>query len=477
MLRKLGKHLTILNFAISSAILVAMAFLALSITERMISTQNETELNVFARWFLQTYHEIVNTETDIRFRMPEQYNIVMQNEEGQVSALSETPMTDEEITGILQQTLQRHADQLNVILEGKGSEIIVSQVRNEAPTLVMATGYSMRNAIYSDFFAGFEGFQPARMAYTLQENLLVRWKTNRYRVSTTVIDSQNAYSIILVLQNRKVELAAFYRLRLLFGSCVSVGLLVIVLASLYVSARAIRPIEYAIKQQQAFVAAASHELRTPVAALRANAEVLRDAHLTEEYTPYLDSILSVGERMTLFISDLIDMARADAGELSMQKTLVDAGEVTQNAIQWMRPLAEQKNISIAASTAPMIIIADSDRLRQVLTILLDNAIRYTPSGGHVHVSVERNGQWIELRVSDNGNGIPDAHKERVFERFYRLDEARSRESGGIGLGLSIAKQLVRQMDGNITLQDNTGGGACFIIQFKVAKRRALQGLE
>ncbi|GHU68304.1 hypothetical protein FACS1894184_09950 [Clostridia bacterium] len=276
-----------------------------------------------------------------------------------------------------------------------------------------------------------------------------------------------ATGTLLVLQNLKDEMGMRVRMRWWFAVLTLGGMGLIVLASLHVSRQSIRPIEDSIRQQRQFVASASHELRTPVTALNANAEVLADAPLGE-YAPYLDSIRSVGERMTRLIQDLIDLARADAGELPIAMDPVDAREAAADALGWIRPLAAKRGIQVMEELETVYLQGDAGHLRQVLLALMDNALRYTPAGGRITVTLKREGRHVRLSVADTGMGIPEASKPRVFDRFYRTDEARDREHGGAGLGLSVVKQLTEGMRGTVAIQDNTGGGTVFTLRFIAA---------
>lgn len=470
-LRRLGKHLTLINVVISGTILLIIAFLALEATRGIIANQYANDLNVFTRWFLQASHEAINTEGDVQFQFQESYTIITVNDSNLARLMGEQELTEEELSDLLEQINRLFSQKLQSFFD-RGLDPFMKSVSAENLLQIRVSGVA-RKVQDSIFYITPAEKLTYRIAYTMDDYLLLKWKQHQFRVSVTLIRSESP-TLMLILQNRKDELRSSNQLRWMFVGCIVGGMLLIVFASMYISSRAIRPIEKSVKQQQAFVAAASHELRTPVAALRANAEVLRDAPLGD-YTPYLESVLNVSERISLLISDLVDLARADVGELSIQKTIVDVAEVVEKAVLWMRPLAEKNEIVLTVSVAPLFIQADPDRLRQVLLVLLDNAIRYAPKGSHLDVAAIKKGTHAEITVSDDGVGIPDEHKAHVFERFYRLDQARSRENGGAGLGLSIAKQLVEQMDGSISLRDRVGGGACFCILFKLYKHNRQEG--
>jgi len=465
MLQKLGKRLTLLNMVIAGAILLAMALVALGISEGTIAAQHERDLVRYANSVFSVLSRTMAGNIEYIIQTPERYAVVVENSSGELYVSAES----QEMTEAARETALL-AHQKLVERAGLG-KTVAKETRGSSVTIVGEFGSSMQgpigvvtSRIMWEAIRGVPIDFPS-LVTTVNPFLLTGAGGARYRVSAMQVITLNKESLVFVIQDRGEELSAQFRLRGLFASSIVGGLVLIFIASLYLSRRAIEPIDKSIRQQRAFVAAASHELRTPLAALAANAEILRDAPLGE-YAPYLESVLHVSSRMTLLVSDLMDLARADAGELSTQMLPVDANEVAAKAIQWMRPLAEQKAIEIIESLEPTEMIGDSDRVRQILLALLDNAVRYTPEGGRVFVSVERDGRYARIRVADTGEGIPGEHKAFIFDRFYRVDKARSRDNGGFGLGLSIVKQLVEQMEGDISLTDHESGGAQFDLRFK-----------
>ncbi len=476
MLRKLGRRLTLVNVLVSGAILIAMAAIALGVTERMIARRSEEELAVFARWSLAAMHEAINAEEDVRIRVPEQFWIYLEDDAGRARLVTESGMDEETATAIAQKVREKVGGRLDAFWRveegGEAKEItldrsLVASPPETPPEASASDGRAGKPVIRS--FARPVDRQAVRVASTVSEFQTAEARGKHFRVSATVISSDAAQNLVLVMQDRSDELTSRYRLRWIFAGCVAGGLILIVLASRYLSGRAIRPIDESIRRQRAFVAAASHELRTPVAALRANAEVLRDAPLGE-YAPYLDSIQSVSERMSLLISDLTDLARSDAEELAVREEPVEAHDVALGALRLMRPLADRRRIRVAETLEPVVLVGDPDRLRQVLLALLDNALRYTQDGGEISVQTRLEGRTAVVRVADTGIGIADEHKPHVFDRFYRVDAARSRESGGAGLGLSVVRQLVDKMNGTIALLDNPGGGTVMEMRFRAAVR-------
>src|SRR3990172_3675394 len=220
-------------------------------------------------------------------------------------------------------------------------------------------------------------------------------------------------------------------------------------AGFLLSGRALRPIKTAMDSQRAFIADASHELRTPVAVVRTNAELLqRHMQLPEGDASDVDAIalgdiLSESERLGKMVDQMLTLAQADAGESAVSITEVILNELAEDAARSMKALAEARGISLALSTdGAVVVLGDRAPLRELLVVLLDNALKYTDAGGRVDLEVKCTQKRAMIAVSDTGCGIPAEALPHIFERFYRVDRARSRESGGTGLGLAIARHIV-----------------------------------
>jgi signal transduction histidine kinase len=235
-------------------------------------------------------------------------------------------------------------------------------------------------------------------------------------------------------------------------------------AGFILSGRVLRPIQTAMDSQQTFIADASHELRTPVAVVRTNAELLQshiarspDASATD--VTAVEDILSESDRLGKMVDQMLTLAQTDAGENSLHRTDLSLDQIADEVTRSMTTLATARGVALAAHTNGAVEMrGDPDRLRELLVVLLDNAIKYTDSGGIVDVTVERNGKKATLDVADTGRGIPPEALSHIFDRFYRVDKARSRESGGTGLGLAIAKQIVDAHDGTIRIDSDVGKG-------------------
>ncbi|MFG0318489.1 MAG: sensor histidine kinase, partial [Planctomycetota bacterium JB042] len=221
----------------------------------------------------------------------------------------------------------------------------------------------------------------------------------------------------------------------------------------------------AVERRTRFTADASHELRTPVSVVLATAEqALARPRAADEYEEALETVRRAARRMKHLVDDLLTLTRADAGDLPLARDPVDLAEVSRDVLDLVRPLAAEAEVTLSLDGATGVVVpGDRDRLRDALTNLVRNAIRYNRPGGRVTVSVRNGGEDAAIAVEDTGIGIAREHRGRLFERFTRLDEARSRRDGGAGLGLAIAASIVDGHGGAIDVDSTPGVGSTFTI--------------
>ena len=222
--------------------------------------------------------------------------------------------------------------------------------------------------------------------------------------------------------------------------------------------------------RQDFVANVSHELKTPLSVIKACIEALIDGAVEEPDVrkPFLEQISDQGERLHLLILDLISLARIESGEEAMDFQAVSLDQAVADCLDRHQPRAEAKNLQMAAvpphgDSPKLSVWADEEAFGQILDNLVNNAVKYTPASGSIHVRWLPNGTTVSLQVEDSGVGIPERDLPRIFERFYRVDKARSRELGGTGLGLAIVKHLVQTMKGTVKASSEVGKGTTFTI--------------
>jgi heavy metal sensor kinase len=220
----------------------------------------------------------------------------------------------------------------------------------------------------------------------------------------------------------------------------------------------------AFERLRRFTADASHELRTPLTAMRSVGEVaLRNTLDTDAYRDVIGSMLEEVDRLTRLVESLLTLTRADSGKIQLTPEILDLKALAGNVTDQLRVLADEKHQELTLR-APIAIHANADAalLRQALMNLIHNAITYTPNGGAISVELKatNSGQAV-IEVRDTGPGIPAAHRDRIFDRFYRLDAGRSREEGGVGLGLAIARWAIEVNGGRIQLASDRGAGSVF----------------
>jgi two-component system, OmpR family, sensor kinase len=226
-------------------------------------------------------------------------------------------------------------------------------------------------------------------------------------------------------------------------------------------------LEDSFQAQRRFVADASHELRTPLTALRGNADIMRRMVATgvidrDELIEGLDGVGGEVDRLVRLVQDLLILARADVGWLP-EMHQEDLGTIAREAARIVSPLTARHDFQISVPGEPLLVSGNVDQLKQLILILLDNAFNHTPPGTIIRLDVARDEDTARLTVADNGPGIAPEHQERIFERFYRPDEARARASGGTGLGLAIARWIVKTHGGSIDVESAPGRGTSFIV--------------
>jgi heavy metal sensor kinase len=230
-------------------------------------------------------------------------------------------------------------------------------------------------------------------------------------------------------------------------------------------------LEAAVKRLTQFTADASHELRTPLALIRTTAELtLRRERTPETYRDALRQVVLESEKTTRLVEDLLLLARADAGLPTLPLERLELIPLVRDVCQQGKVLAEARQLKISAEIPdePVYVDANDPALRRMLLLLVDNAVKYTPSGGCITMSVDPGPAGATVVVRDTGIGIPEMALPHVFERFYRVDESRNRDAGGTGLGLSIAKWIAERHHASLEAESVVGQGSVFRIRFPLS---------
>lgn len=282
------------------------------------------------------------------------------------------------------------------------------------------------------------------------------------RVLSEPVDFEGERYVIQVVQDRTAEART---LTILLIVLVVGGLAVLAVAAAFgflYAGRALVPIRESLRRQREFAADASHELRTPLTVVRASVEDLR-RHAQRPVAEVGDALTDIEaevEHLTTLVDDLLLLARSDSGAVELQREPLDLAELTGEGLQRLRALADARGVTLRLDAAPARVHGDPERLRQLVTILVHNAIRHTPPGGTVTVRLSQAGSPL-LAVEDTGPGIRDEDLPHVFDRFWRAADA---PAGGTGLGLSIASWIVERHGGSISAANRREGGARFVVQ-------------
>lgn len=316
--------------------------------------------------------------------------------------------------------------------------------------------------------------------YRQNESSLTEYKTS-YRSSyksfqspdycfvITMETNDSVLEMLLILPSSAIS-GQILRQRLSFLVMISLALLAIWLFAWFFTGRLLSPIEENRRKQNQFIAAASHELRTPLAVILSCAESdtlhSGDRKSAEPSSHPMSIIQNEALRMRRLLEDLLTLSSHDSGTLSIQKSSVWLDTLLLNAYETFEPMAKAKHIRMSVTlpddTVPPC-NCDKERIYQVLAILLHNALSYTPKGGEINLSLEFSSKYYILSVSDNGPGITDSEKQRIFDRFYRTEKSRSSKEH-FGLGLSIASEIISLHHGTISVSDAKGGGAVFVVK-------------
>ena len=228
------------------------------------------------------------------------------------------------------------------------------------------------------------------------------------------------------------------------------------------------------KMQKEFVSNVSHELRTPITAVRATAEALlagakNDDELVDRF---LNTIIAESDRLSALIYDLMEIAKRESGITRTELSALNLAQVVERAFVTIRPIAEQSEVEVGFDVdEELVVCADEIQLVQLIRNLVDNAVKYTLPGGRVDVIAERLADGVSISVRDTGIGIPHGEVDRIFERFYRVDKARSRRLGGTGLGLAIVKDIVEAHGGRISVETELGKGSTFTVMLPAGSQQ------
>jgi len=247
------------------------------------------------------------------------------------------------------------------------------------------------------------------------------------------------------------------------------SLIILLLVSIYFANKSIDPIKEVFEKQKQFIADASHELKTPLTVIKTNLALItaNSAETVKSQAKWLDYISSQSDRMSSLAEDMLALSVLDNMEIKPLFSRFNLSKTLTSTILSFEAIFFENNITIHTQIQPDVFInGDQEEIKKVINILIDNAVKNTPENGEITASLAVEKNKIKITVKNSGRGIPAEHLEKIFERFYRADTSRARESGGYGLGLAIAKSIVKKHQGNIYARSNPGVDTAFIVELK-----------
>ena len=318
--------------------------------------------------------------------------------------------------------------------------------------------------LYEDFYSD----KMYNIIHDADNEGIIRTNNGYWAYKVSPIDS-GYVTAFTEFQVEHTILRNLFLILLLVGLC---ALTAAFLISLFSANRSIRPVEESYNRQKQFVADASHELKTPLTTINTNVDVLLshpESTIGEE-RKWLDYIKTETERMTKLTNDLLYLARLDHNEGGVMLSRVSFSEAVESVILLMEAVVFENNVSLAYNIAPDLYVnGSSEQLKQLVMILLDNAVKYTPKSGDIKITLSRDSLDAVFTIRNTGEGISDEAQKQIFERFYREDKSRARESGGYGLGLAIARAIVDLCRGSIGVESIKNEYTEFVVKIPLIK--------
>lgn len=290
----------------------------------------------------------------------------------------------------------------------------------------------------------------------------------------------NQLGMKIVLLDRQQQINVLNNLLKIFLMVGIMSLSLIYLVSLYLTNRIVKPIKESYNKQKQFIGDASHELKTPLAIIKTNLSVILENknESIRSQMKWLNYINDQSDRMSKLIDEMLTLAKVDDMKEIVEIERFDLSDLLNNILLTCEAYIFENNINLNSDIKEEIFIkGDKENLKRTIIIILDNAIKYTNKNGSIFVNLKEEKNKVKLEIKNTGEGIKKEHLEKIFERFYRIDESRVRESGGYGLGLSIAKSIVDYHKGRIYAQSNLGKDTTFIIELNKEKLESLGGKD
>lgn len=310
--------------------------------------------------------------------------------------------------------------------------------------------------------------------YLTEDAVITDTKSNKYALNSASIsiddtDDQNIVIMLAPLSEKENSIRQIYLQYITIGVF---GVILICVANWFLSKFILYPAEQSMKEQKEFIAAAHHELRSPLAVVSASLDVMEDTSDEEMLKKYRNNAKNEVTRMGRLVNDLLILSGSSFNKWRVKKTESDIDTLLIDVAEQYAPIAEIKQIQLSLDLPDDVIgtaYIDNDRIKQILHVLLDNAFSYCPKGSNIKLSCKKHKNKINFVVADSGNGIADEEKEKIFRKFYRTDKSRT-EKSHFGLGLPVALELTQMHSGTLSITDTLGGGATFTLSIPVGRK-------
>jgi two-component system sensor histidine kinase CiaH len=343
-------------------------------------------------------------------------------------------------------------------------DIQPQQERSVSFTLITDNSWNLLGA-YSVIHGEKEFFEAAKTAALAQKNFKGSLKLEGNHWAFLILPQSNGYRMVFL--DITPQQAILNNLIYTFLTVALVMLIVIYFISRFFANKSIQPIKEAFDKQKQFIADASHELKTPLAVINTNVDVLlsgADGSLGN-HSKWLHYIKSEAERMNKLTNDLLYLTQMDYSDIKMISASFDLSEAVESVLLTMEAVIFERGIQLQYELEPGLMgYGSCEQIKQVVMILLDNAVKYTDPKGSIQVSLKGHYNNLLLHVTNTGEGIPEEHLTSIFDRFYRTDKSRTRQRGGYGLGLAIAKAIVEQHNGKIWVKSIPHEHTSFIVE-------------
>lgn len=434
MLKKLRLRLTVLNSAVVLAILLAIMILVFVSFSLQATDNTDTELMNDA-YMLKRYVPLFESGSSQQTELGEEYT-----------------------------SFRERLNSANISygiwdVSGRSYVYVSSYPLPEEPLA------ALRSLIFADDTRAVRINEESDGTYCLH---VYRYQDTYIRVCTTAVcNDSGQMRIIQTVQNMKLQesMTAAFRSSLILATIL--GVLLSLVTGYLIAGNSIKPVQQSIEQQKTFITDASHELRTPITIMRTNLDVVKACpeDSVEESMEWIDSAYRETEHMQLLVDTLLQMAKSDAGSETLSIQQFFAYRACLDAKSRFEPIAAGKDITLKFDNQAKntILSADYQKTLQLLSIVLDNAIKYSSPGQEIVMKLRQTGTKAVIEITDHGIGIDKSELENIFNRFYRTDKARSRKEGGSGLGLAIAKQIAEAHGGTIAAESVKGHGTTIII--------------